>query len=183
MILTVHVPGAVPYEIGDEIWQQPLEDAIRAEAETIAEHAGSDLLQSPDRAHRNELRDQLIAEMTRALVHTGDRYRAPDGVLYSLIDDPAETDDDGPVTIGIMPSDPSPTVQAVLRFETLPIGSLASRRAIVRWSDGSESAALNWYADEVQMTEGDHGNSRLMSPCAEIAVLLGRRRVEGPIIN
>ena len=101
MILTVHVPGSVPYEIGDEIWQQPLEDAIRAEAETIAEHAGSDLLQSPDRAHRNELRDQLIAEMTRALVHTGDRYRAPDGVLYSLIDDPAETDDDGPVTEGV----------------------------------------------------------------------------------
>jgi cytosine/adenosine deaminase-related metal-dependent hydrolase len=29
-------------------------------------------------------------------------------------------------------------VDAVLRFEHLPPGSLASRRAIVRWSDGTE---------------------------------------------
>jgi len=47
MMLEVHVAGAVPYEIGDEIRQQPLEDAIAAEAETIAEDAGSDLLESP----------------------------------------------------------------------------------------------------------------------------------------
>ena len=40
MILNVHVPGASCYEIGDEIWQQPLEEAISTEAETIADYAG-----------------------------------------------------------------------------------------------------------------------------------------------
>jgi hypothetical protein len=34
-----------------------------------------------------------------------------------------------------------PTVEEVLRFEDLPVGSLASRRAVVRWSDGSEGEA------------------------------------------
>ncbi len=41
------------------------------------------------------------------------------------------------------------TVVAVLRFEDLPIGSTASRRAVVRWSDGTESEAVRFYADEV----------------------------------
>ena len=46
-------------------------------------------------------------------------------------------------------------VQEVLRFEDLPIGSLASRRAVVRWSDGTEGEALRWYDDEVMICEGD----------------------------
>ena len=37
LILRVHVPGAEPYEIGDEIWQQSLAEAITAEAHTIAD--------------------------------------------------------------------------------------------------------------------------------------------------
>jgi hypothetical protein len=52
-------------------------------------------------------------------------------------------------------SDSSPTVTTVLRFEDLPLGSPGSRRAIVRWSDGSESEALTWYADEILISEGD----------------------------
>jgi hypothetical protein len=40
MILNVHVPGAHPYDVSDEIWQEPLEDAIRVEAETIASPVG-----------------------------------------------------------------------------------------------------------------------------------------------
>lgn len=44
LILQVHLDGAEPYDIGDEIWQQSLGDAIRAEAETIADYAGPDLL-------------------------------------------------------------------------------------------------------------------------------------------
>jgi hypothetical protein len=52
-------------------------------------------------------------------------------------------------------SDTSPTVATVLRFEDLPLGSPRSRRAIVRWSDGSESEALTWYADEILISEGD----------------------------
>jgi hypothetical protein len=47
MILNIHVPGATPYEIGDEIWQEPLTDDIRAEAEIIAAYADADLLESP----------------------------------------------------------------------------------------------------------------------------------------
>jgi hypothetical protein len=48
-----------------------------------------------------------------------------------------------------------PTVELVLRFEDLPVGSLGSRRAMVRWSDGSAGEALRWYADEALVCEGD----------------------------
>lgn len=48
-----------------------------------------------------------------------------------------------------------PTVEEVLAFEDLPQGALASRRALVRWSDGTEGEALRWYADEVLVCEGD----------------------------
>ena len=41
----------------------------------------------------------------------------------------------------------SPTVVEVLRFEELPLGSYGSRRAVVRWSDGTEGQALSWFAD------------------------------------
>jgi hypothetical protein len=58
-------------------------------------------------------------------------------------------------------------VTEVLQFEDLPLGSTASRRALVRWSDGSEGEALRWDGDEVLVCEGDHENSRLM--------VLGRR--------
>ena len=50
---------------------------------------------------------------------------------------------------------PSPVVKEVLRFEDLPLGSRGSRRALVRWSDGSEGEALTWYADEILICEGD----------------------------
>jgi hypothetical protein len=41
----------------------------------------------------------------------------------------------------------SPTVVEVLRFEDLRLGSRGSRRVVVRWSDGTESEALSWFAD------------------------------------
>ena len=49
----------------------------------------------------------------------------------------------------------SPTVVEVLRFEELPLGSRGSRRAVVRWSDGPETEALSWFADEIPVCEGD----------------------------
>jgi hypothetical protein len=52
-------------------------------------------------------------------------------------------------------SEPSPVVEEVLRFEDLPLGSRGTRRAVVRWSDGSEGEALTWYADEILICEGD----------------------------
>ena len=83
MILNVHIPGARDHEIGHDIWQEPLADAIRFEAENVAFYAeDSNLLASPDQAHRDELRDPIIA----ALTQVGDAYTAPDGVLYSLSD-------------------------------------------------------------------------------------------------
>ena len=86
LILHVHLDGAERYEIGDEIWQQPLADAIRTEAETIADHAGPGLLPFPGRAGRVAIRNHLIIEMTAALRRAGDTYRAPDGVVYTLTD-------------------------------------------------------------------------------------------------
>lgn len=48
-----------------------------------------------------------------------------------------------------------PRVEEVLRFEDLPLGSLASRRAVVRWSDGTEGEAVRFYREEVTFSEGD----------------------------
>jgi hypothetical protein len=159
MILKVHIHGALSYTVGDEIWHESLADAIFAEAETIATCAGSDVLESPGQVHRDALRDRIVREMTSALMSVGDEYRAPDGVLYSLIDEP---------TLGPLASEgrlspvrsraSEPIVDQVLRFEDLPPGSAGTRRAIVRWSDGTESVAMTWYSDEVLICEGDHGN-------------------------
>jgi hypothetical protein len=46
-------------------------------------------------------------------------------------------------------------VEEVLRFEDLPPDSLASRRVVVRWSDGTVGEALRWIADEV-LSPVDH---------------------------
>ena len=46
-------------------------------------------------------------------------------------------------------------VEEVLRLEDLPPGSLAGRRMIVRWSDGTEGEAVRFYQDEVLFSEGD----------------------------
>jgi hypothetical protein len=44
-------------------------------------------------------------------------------------------------------SETGPTDVEVLRFEDLPPGEMASRRAVVRWSDGTVGEGLRWYAD------------------------------------
>ena len=64
LILQVHLAGAAPYQLGDEIWQHSLCDAIRTEAEIVADHAGPDLLPVPSPAARVALRDRIVAEMT-----------------------------------------------------------------------------------------------------------------------
>jgi hypothetical protein len=164
MILKVHLQGAASYYVGDDIWHESLAEAIHAEAETIAGYAGSELLESPDQAHRDVLRDRIADEMTSALVSVGDRYRAPDGVLYSLIEESAVDPQSGEGRLrGVGTHESEPIVEEVLRFETLPIDRGGTRRAIVRWSNGSEGTALAWYPDEILLCEGDHGNSRLMA--------------------
>lgn len=148
MILKVHLDGAGSYDVGDEIWQVALGDAIQAEADSIVYAAGADLLEPGP----NRLRERIVAEMSAALCQVGDVYRAPDGILYSLIEAPAVEDDDDTLTAV---SSAAPVVEEVLRFENLPVGSLGTRRAVVRWSDGTEGEGLKWYADEIMVCEGD----------------------------
>jgi hypothetical protein len=156
LILQVHLDGAEPYEIGDEIWQQPLADAIGTEAQTIADYAGPGLLPLPGRAGRVALRNHVLIEMTAALRQAGDTYTAPDGVAYTLADEarldlPASDDTLAPVG----PAQTTPIVEEVLRFEDLPLGSSATRAAVVRWSDGTEGEGLKWYGDEM-LSPVDH---------------------------
>ena len=87
--LHIHIPGAGSYEIADEIWQASLAEAIEAEAWTIADYIGADLFEDDTEASRTQLRDRVIADMTRVLRRAGDTYRAPDGVRYSLTRSPA----------------------------------------------------------------------------------------------
>jgi hypothetical protein len=156
MILKVHVDGALSYELGDEIWQGSLDEAITTEAEAIADCAESDVPGSKRETQHDALRDRVIAEMTSALLRVGDRYRAPDGVLYSLVDD---TVLDSPADAGRLSTVRSrvsePIVEEVLRFEDLPVGSPGTRRAIARWSDGTVSTAMTWFADEILVCAGD----------------------------
>ena len=49
----------------------------------------------------------------------------------------------------------APVVLEVISIETLPLGANGTRRAIVKWSDGSAGEALRWYDDEVLFSEGD----------------------------
>lgn len=47
------------------------------------------------------------------------------------------------------------TVAEVLAVEALPLGASGSRRALVRWSDGTAGEAMRWFDDEILFTEGD----------------------------
>jgi hypothetical protein len=57
------------------------------------------------------------------------------------------------MTATATPGEAGPTVESVVRFENLPIGAPGSRRALVRWTDGTEGDPLRWYADEVLLCE------------------------------
>jgi hypothetical protein len=46
-------------------------------------------------------------------------------------------------------------VVEVVAVEQLPVGASGSRRALVRWSDGTVGEALRWWDDEVLFCEGD----------------------------
>jgi hypothetical protein len=50
---------------------------------------------------------------------------------------------------------PERVVVEVVAIEPLPLGVNASRRAVVRWSDGTEGEALRWFDDEILFSEGD----------------------------
>src|SRR3954452_17854428 len=46
-------------------------------------------------------------------------------------------------------------VVELVAVEPVPLEEQGSRRAVVRWSDGTVSEALRWYDDEVLFSEGD----------------------------
>jgi hypothetical protein len=46
-------------------------------------------------------------------------------------------------------------VLEVVSVNPLPLGASGSRRAVVRWSDGTVGEALRWWHDEVLFCEGD----------------------------
>ena len=48
-----------------------------------------------------------------------------------------------------------PVVVEVVSIEPLPMGANGSRRALVRWSDGTTGEAIRWFDDEVLFSEGD----------------------------
>ena len=88
--------------------------------------------------------------------HVEERSAERGGVRYSLSDEEGlDPNRDGSRLGAMAAEDQCPTVVEALRFEDLPPGSLASRRAIVCWSDGSEGEAIRYYADEVLICEGD----------------------------
>ena len=75
-----------------------------------------------------------------------------------------------------MSAEASPVLVEVLRFEDLPLGSLASRRAVVRWSDGSEGQGLRWYSDEVLVCEAEIWWATPASssgPCTSAGIVTG----------
>jgi len=85
MHLQIHLPGADPYPIGNELGDLSLGDAITEESAVIAEAVErADLLNEPTPEAREQLRDIIILEMTAQLVHPGDCYQSPDGILYTL---------------------------------------------------------------------------------------------------
>jgi hypothetical protein len=101
------------------------------------------------------LRDQVILKMTFTLVEVGDEYRAPDGVRYSSGTRSSRSALDAGRLGAVSSSGGEPVMEEVLRVEGLPVGYSGTRRAIVRWSDGTQSEALRFYADEVLFCEGD----------------------------
>ena len=59
------------------------------------------------------------------------------------------------MTVPYDPAVPDPVVLEVIAIEPLPVGASGSRRAVVKWSDGSVGEALRWWDDEVLFSEGD----------------------------
>lgn len=67
-----------------------------------------------------------------------------------------------------------PTVVELLEVRDLPLDVSGSRALVVRWSDGTTSEAVRFYADEILFSEGDLvGKTQ-----AEIRALLQARDVE-----
>lgn len=119
--------------------------------------------------------------MTASLQQIEDTYTALDGIAYTLtnqaqLDLPARAD----TLASLSPAKAAPIVDEVLRFEDLLLGSSDTRSAVVRWSDGSESQPLAWYAGEILVCEGGARAASRPRGCAPgpASARLGERREE-----
>ena len=148
MILTASIDRIATHIIGDEIFHESLADAIHTEAQATVESNPCWLLELLGFTAAVDL---VAAAMTAALHTVGDRYQAVDGVVYELVDGDSLAAANA-VSLPHMTSQPVVTDAS---FETLPIGSGASRRAIAHWSDGTRSEVLRWHDDELLFSEGD----------------------------
>lgn len=142
MILTASIDGIPNHLVGNEIFHESLAAAIHTEAEATVESNPCWLLELLGSAVAV---DVVAAAMTAALHTVGDRYQAVDGVVYELVDGDSPT----AAAAASLPYMTSQPVVTDASFETLPIGSGASRRAIARWSDGTQSEVLRWHDDEL----------------------------------
>src|SRR5450755_871100 len=131
MILTASIDGIANHLVGNEIFHESLADAIHTEAEATVESNPCWLLDLLGYAAAVDL---IAAAMTAALHTVGDRYQAVDRVVHELVDGDSPLAGNAASLPGMI-SEPVVTEAA---FETLPIGSGASRRAIARWSDGTQ---------------------------------------------
>jgi hypothetical protein len=87
MRVVAHVYQAEPwlvYTDDESIHGYTLDEIFGEIARQTASDAGSDILESGDEECREELRKDMIKDMERQLRFVGDKYRAPDGVLYTL---------------------------------------------------------------------------------------------------
>lgn len=100
--------------------------------------------------------DWRFSAVARATAAPGDPgTRATSPVIGAYRDETSQGE--APVDCGV-PYDHAMGERSVLEvvaFEALPPEVRGSRRAVVRWSDGTVGEALRWYEDEVLFCEGD----------------------------
>lgn len=89
MKLVAHTPGAEPWIIAgtSDGLRYTLEEAFEEAASQTASDAGSDLLEEGSEHARFTLAATMLQDMQRELRQVGDRYIAPDKVLYTLEED------------------------------------------------------------------------------------------------
>jgi hypothetical protein len=144
MLLTNTI-DPIAHNIGDEIWQTALSDAIRCQAEKTAHHVPPTNIRHSDQP---QLVDLIAEDMTAQLRTIGDTYTAVDGVIYTLRE-PATEPAAARYAAGMSVS----PVVVEATFEQTP--DYGPRRAIVRWSDGTTGEAVRWFPDELLVCEGD----------------------------
>lgn len=83
MKLHISHPDAEPYDLGP--YGYTLEEALDAEATTIAQDAGSDLLEDPGEECRDALRQSIVDDALATLT-ADETYTDPTGVRWTLTD-------------------------------------------------------------------------------------------------